>query len=193
MNRIVFATNNHHKLEEIRKITGERYQILSLRDINCNEEIEETGNTLEENAIIKARYIKERYGLNCFADDTGLEVAALNGEPGVHSSRYAGDTCDPIDNMNKLISALKDIDNRSAQFRTVIALIIDNKEYLFDGVVKGKIIDAKRGDAGFGYDPIFVPVGYNKTFAELGNDLKNRISHRAIATEKLVSFLLQKQ
>lgn len=192
MNRIVFATNNHHKLEEIRKIAGERYQILSLRDINCNEDIDETGETLEDNALIKARYIKEKYGMNCFADDTGLEVAALNGEPGVRSSRYAGEACDPIDNMNKLISALKNIDNRSAQFRTVIALIIDNKEYLFDGVVKGEIIDNKRGDAGFGYDPIFVPEGYNKTFAELGSELKNRISHRAIATEKLVNFLLQK-
>lgn len=192
MRKIVFATNNKHKLDEIRRIAGNRYQILSLENINCNENIEETGDTLDDNALIKARYINEKYGMDCFADDTGLEVEVLNGAPGVHSSRYAGEACDPVDNMNKLISVLQGASNRSAQFRTVIALITNNEEHLFDGVVKGVIIDEKRGTNGFGYDPIFVPDGYDKTFAELGNELKNRISHRSIATEKLIDFLLQK-
>jgi len=190
MKEMVFATNNPHKLDEIRKIGEGRLRILSLADIDCREEIEETGNTLEENALIKARFIKEKYGYDCFADDTGLEVDALKGAPGVYSARYAGEGCSFTDNMDKLLAALQGIENRTAQFRTVIALVLNGKEYLFDGVIKGKIIDEKRGSTGFGYDPIFMPDGYDKTFAELGNEVKNSISHRALAMEKLVDFLV---
>ncbi|MEA5129322.1 MAG: non-canonical purine NTP diphosphatase [Proteiniphilum sp.] len=190
MKEMVFATNNPHKLDEIRKIGEGRLRILSLADIDCHEEIEETGNTLEENALIKARFIKEKYGYDCFADDTGLEVDALKGAPGVYSARYAGEGCSFTDNMDKLLTALQGIENRTAQFRTVIALVLNGKEYLFDGVIKGKIIEEKRGSTGFGYDPIFMPDGYDKTFAELGNEVKNTISHRALAMEKLVDFLI---
>ncbi|WP_352421026.1 non-canonical purine NTP diphosphatase [Proteiniphilum sp.] len=190
MKEMVFATNNPHKLDEIRKIGEGRLRILSLADIDCREEIEETGNTLEENALIKARFIKEKYGYDCFADDTGLEVDALKGAPGVYSARYAGEGCSFTDNMDKLLAALQGIENRTAQFRTVIALVLNGKEYLFDGVIKGKIIEEKRGSTGFGYDPIFMPDGYDKTFAELGNEVKNSISHRALAMEKLVNFLV---
>lgn len=189
MKKIVFATNNKHKLDEIRKITTGRIEILSLSDINCNEEIEETGTTLEENALIKARYIKNKYGYDCFGDDTGLEVVALNGEPGVYSSRYAGEQCNPQDNMNKLISAMQGADSRNAQFRTVIAAILNDKEHLFEGVVKGEIITEKRGSNGFGYDPVFMPSGYNQTFGELSDEVKNGISHRAVAMEKFIAFL----
>lgn len=191
MRKMVFATNNAHKLDEIRKITEGRLHILGLSDINCHEEIEETGTTLEENALIKARFVKEKYGYDCFADDTGLEVDALDGAPGVYSARYAGEKCTFNDNMDKMLVALQGIENRTAQFRTVIALVINGKEHLFDGVIKGKIIEEKRGDTGFGYDPIFMPEGYGQTFAELGNDVKNSISHRALAMEKLVGFLLK--
>lgn len=186
MRKIVFATNNKHKLEEIRNISEGNLEILSLADINCYDDIEETAETLEENALIKARHIKNKYGYDCFADDSGLEVEALNGAPGVYSSRYAGDKCDPIDNMKKLITVLQGVENRKAQFRTVIALIIDNTEHLFEGVIKGKIIDEMRGEGGFGYDPIFIPEGSSKTFAELGVEYKNKVSHRAIATNKLM-------
>ena len=189
MKKIVFATNNKHKLDEIRKITTGRIEILSLSDINCNEEIEETGTTLEENALIKARYIKNKYGYDCFGDDTGLEVVALNGEPGVYSSRYAGEQCNSQDNMNKLISAMQGADSRNAQFRTVIAAILNDKEHLFEGVVKGEIITEKRGSSGFGYDPVFMPSGYNQTFGELSDEVKNGISHRAVAMEKFIAFL----
>ena len=189
MKKIVFATNNKHKLDEIRKITAGKIEILSLSDINCNEDIEETGTTLEENALIKVRYIKNKYGYDCFGDDTGLEVEALNGEPGVYSSRYAGEQCDPQDNMNKLISALQGADNRNAQFRTVIAAILNDKEHLFEGVVKGHITTEKHGNNGFGYDPVFMPSGYNQTFGELSDEVKNGISHRAVAMEKLIVFL----
>jgi XTP/dITP diphosphohydrolase len=189
MKKIVFATNNKHKLDEIRKITTGRIEILSLSDINCNEDIEETGTTLEENALIKARYIKNKYGYDCFGDDTGLEVVALNGEPGVYSSRYAGEQCNPQDNMNKLISAMQGADSRNAQFRTVIAAILNDKEHLFEGVVKGEIITEKRGSNGFGYDPVFMPSGYNQTFGELSDEVKNGISHRAVAMEKFIAFL----
>ena len=189
MKKIVFATNNKHKLDEIRKITAGKIEILSLSDINCNEDIEETGTTLEENALIKVRYIKNKYGYDCFADDTGLEVEALNGEPGVYSSRYAGAQCNPQDNMNKLLDALQGIDNRNAQFRTVIAVTLNNNEHLFEGVVKGHITTEKHGSNGFGYDPIFMPIGYNNTFGELSDEVKNGISHRAVAMEKLIAFL----
>lgn len=188
--KIVFATNNKHKLEEIRSIVNGKIEILSLADINCYEEIEETGSTLEENALIKARYVKVNYGYNCFADDSGLEVEALNNEPGVLSSRYAGELCDPQDNMDKLLMKLENADNRSARFRTVISLLINDEQLLFEGVIYGSIIHEKRGEHGFGYDPIFIPDGYSNTFAELGSKIKNKISHRAIATEKLVKHLL---
>lgn len=190
MKEIVFATNNPHKLHEIRKIGAARLRVLSLSDIGCHEEIEETGSTLEENALIKAKFVKAKYGYDCFADDTGLEVEALDGAPGVYSARYAGNGCTPEDNMVKLLAALQGIENRAARFRTVIALIMNGKEHLFDGVIKGKIIEEKRGTAGFGYDPIFMPDGHDKTFAELGEEVKNSISHRALAMEKLVDFLL---
>jgi XTP/dITP diphosphohydrolase len=191
MNKIVFATNNKHKLDEIRQITAGKLEILSLSDINCHDEIEETGATLEANALIKAQYIKQKYGFDCFADDTGLEVEALNGAPGVISARYAGEHCSPQDNMKKLLHELKKMQektNRKASFRTVIALILGADKYFFEGEIEGEIIEKESGAAGFGYDPIFKPVGYNETFAELGDEVKNRISHRALATNRLVEF-----
>lgn len=191
MKKLVFATNNQHKLNEIREITDGKLRILGLADISCREEIEETGGTLEENALIKARFVREKYGYDCFADDTGLEVEALDGAPGVYSSRYAGNGCNPVDNMDKLLTALQGTENRAAQFRTVIALVINGEEHLFEGVIKGQIIKEKRGATGFGYDPVFMPDDYDQTFAELGNEVKNSISHRALAMEKLVGFLLK--
>lgn len=191
MKGIVFATNNKHKLDEIRKIAAGKLQILSLSDINCHEDIEETGTTLEANALIKAKYVKDTYGYDCFADDTGLEVEALDGLPGVYSSRYAGEACRPADNMNKLLTVLKDTENRKARFRTVIALILNNEEHYFEGTINGEITLEERGKAGFGYDPLFQPEGYSQTFAELGDDIKNSISHRALATQKLMKFLLK--
>lgn len=192
MKKIVFATNNRHKLEEIRKITQGSLEILSLTDIGCNEEIDETGITLNENALIKATYVKERYGFDCFADDTGLEVDALEGAPGVYSARYAGEACRPEDNMEKLLAEMKETENRRAQFRTVIALRCNGENHLFEGVIRGSIIREKKGNEGFGYDPIFMPEGYDKTFAELGTEVKNQISHRAVATGKLMHFLLER-
>lgn len=187
--KLVVATNNAHKLEEISAILGNEMELLSLKDIHCNTDIPETADTLEGNARQKAMYIHENYGMDCFADDTGLEVEALNGAPGVFSARYAGDGHDSEANMQKLLKELEGKENRKAQFRTAICLIMEGKEYLFEGIVKGHIIEEKRGGAGFGYDPIFVPEGYDQTFAELGNDVKNTISHRARAVEKLCTFL----
>src|SRR5690554_2208429 len=192
MKKIVFATNNQHKLEEIRKITQGSLEILSLTDIGCNEEIDETGITLNENALIKATYVKERYGFDCFADDTGLEVDALEGAPGVYSARYAGEACRPEDNMEKLLAEMKETENRRAQFRTVIALHCNGENHLFEGVIRGSITREKKGNEGFRYDPIFMPEGYDKTFAELGIEVKNQISHRAVATGKLMHFLLER-
>lgn len=189
--KIVFATNNRHKLDEIRKITEGKIEILSLADIDCYEEIPETGTTLEENALQKAQFIKDKFGFDCFADDTGLEVDALEGAPGVYSSRYAGEACNPHDNMDKMLLEMQGVENRKACFRTVITLILNGKQHFFEGVINGEIICEKRGAAGFGYDPIFLPDGYTQTFAELGDDIKNKISHRAIATQKLVEFLLR--
>lgn len=189
MKALVFATNNKHKLEEVKKITQGLVQILSLSDINCHDDIPETADTLEGNALLKARYVKEHFGYDCFADDTGLEVEALNNAPGVYSARYAGPNNDSEANMTKLLSEMKNIENRKARFRTSIVLLLDGKEYLFDGIIQGNIIKEKKGSAGFGYDPIFMPEGYTKTFAELGDDIKNSISHRALAVNKLVSFL----
>lgn len=190
--KIVFATNNLHKLEEIRKISEGQLEILSLSDINCHDDIPETGDTLQENALIKARFVKEKYDLDCFADDTGLEVEALNNAPGIFSSRYAGEDGNSENNMRKLLHDLNNIENRSARFRTVIALILHNEEHFFEGEIGGEIITIKKGTNGFGYDPIFKPNGYDNTFGELSNEIKNRLSHRAIATQKLVSFLLSK-
>jgi non-canonical purine NTP pyrophosphatase (RdgB/HAM1 family) len=190
--KIVFATNNLNKLTEIRKIMGNNFEIVSLSDIGCHEDIPEKGQTLKDNALIKARYIYEKYHINCFADDTGLEVDALGGAPGVYSARYAGgEGHDSNANMKKLLSELENVSNRKARFRTVIALIIDGKETTFEGIVNGEIIRVRRGGEGFGYDPIFQPEGYNQTFAEMGLDIKNHISHRAKATQKLADYLLK--
>ncbi len=200
--KIVFATNNQHKLDEIRAILGSSFEVVSLSDIGCHEDIPETGDTLEDNALQKAQYIFDKYHLDVFADDTGLEVDALNGAPGVYSARYAGDGHDSEANMQKLLAELGDNDQRKARFRTVIALI-ENKDvcpcgctsikqiHRFEGIVDGEIIREKRGGEGFGYDPIFQPEGYSQTFAELGLDIKNHISHRARATQKLAEYLLK--
>lgn len=190
--KLVFATNNRHKLEEVRAILGNSIQVLSLNDINCHDEIPETAETLEGNALIKARYIYENYGCNCFADDTGLEVDALNGEPGVYSARYAGNNYDSEANMHKLLQNLTGENNRKAQFRTVIALIINGEENIFDGIVKGSISEIKKGDSGFGYDPIFIPEGFSESFAQMTSEQKNSISHRYRATEKLNDYLRKK-
>lgn len=187
--KLVFVTNNAHKLEEISSILGEKMELLSLKDIQCTADIPETADTLEGNAIQKAEYIHRHYGLDCFADDTGLEVEALDGAPGVYSARYAGEGHDSEANMQKLLHNLEGKDNRKAQFRTAICLIMDNEQHLFEGICRGEIIKEKRGGAGFGYDPIFVPEGYTETFAELGNDIKNTISHRAKAVQMLCEFL----
>ena len=188
--KIVFATNNLNKLTEIRNILGNRFEVVSLEEIGCNEDIPEKGQTLKDNALIKAQYVYDKYHVNCFADDTGLEVEALGGAPGVYSARYAGGAGhDSEANMKKLLSELEDKDNRKARFRTVIALIIDDKTTCFEGIVNGEITREKRGGEGFGYDPIFKPSGYSQTFAELGTGVKNQISHRARATQKLVQYL----
>lgn len=186
---LVFATNNKHKLKEVVTILSNNIKLLSLNDINCNIDIPETANTLEDNALLKAKYIYDNYNMNCFADDTGLEIEALNNEPGVYSARYAGENKDPEANMLKVLDALKKETNRKARFRTVISLIIDGKQYSFEGIINGKITDCKQGNSGFGYDPIFIPEGYNQTFAELGDNIKNKISHRALAINKLCNFL----
>ena len=187
---LVFATNNAHKLSEVSTILGDKIKLLSLKDINCNDDIPETADTLEGNALLKARYIYDKYGVDCFADDTGLEVEALNGAPGVYSARYAGgDGHDSEANMNKLLDNLQGESNRNARFRTVVAMILNGEEYLFEGIVNGTIIEAKRGTTGFGYDPIFMPESYTETFAELGEEVKNQISHRSRAVHKLCKFL----
>ena len=191
--RLVFATNNKNKLSEIRDILGKDIEVLSLKDINCNVDIPETADTLEGNSMQKAEYIYDNYGMNVFADDTGLEVEALNGEPGVYSARYAGgEGHDSEANMKKLLSNLSGITNRKARFRTSVALILDGEKYLFEGVVNGEILEEKSGTEGFGYDPIFKPDGYDKSFAELGIEIKNKISHRANAIKKLTEFLKTK-
>lgn len=191
--KLVFATNNLHKLEEVSYILRNEIDLLSLNDINCHTDIPETSDTLEGNALLKAQFVHNNYGLNCFADDTGLEVEALNGKPGVYSARYAGNVHNSEANMLKLLQDMEGIKNRNAQFRTVISLILDKKEYQFEGVIKGIIIEEKRGLSGFGYDPIFVPKGYYETFAELGDEIKNKISHRAQAINKLCKFLFSIQ
>ena len=190
--KLVFATNNAHKLEEIRSMLGDRIEISSLADIHCQADIPETADTLEGNARQKAMYIYENYGLDCFADDTGLEVEALGGAPGVYSARYAGgEGHDSQANMNKLLKEMEEKSNRKAQFRTIISLIEKGEEKQFEGIVKGEIIREKKGESGFGYDPVFQPEGYHETFAELGNEIKNKISHRARAVKALCEYLLK--
>lgn len=202
--KIVFATNNKNKLSEIREILGSSFEVMSLADIGCHEDIPETGDTLLDNAIQKSRYVFEKYGYDCFADDTGLEVDALDGEPGVHSARYAeGTDHDSNANMDKLLRKLGDETQRTARFRTVISLLQKQESgdgagegsvlHIFEGKVEGSIIYEKRGAEGFGYDPIFMPEGYDKTFAELGLDVKNQISHRARAVKKLADYLLKNE
>jgi len=186
---LVFASNNKNKIKEIQSILPETIKILSLEEIGCHEEIPETADTIEGNAILKANYVTEKYGYDCFADDTGLEVTALNGEPGVYSARYAGEQRDANDNMNKLLEALSAKSDRSAQFKTVIALNLKGKQSLFTGIAKGTITLNKTGNQGFGYDPIFQPENYSETFAELSSEVKNKISHRGKATRQLIDFL----
>jgi len=186
--KLVFATNNKHKLEEVQAMLT-NFELVSLADINCFEDIPETADTLEGNAILKANFITEKYGLGCFADDTGLEVEALNNEPGVYSARYAGEDNNAEANMNKLLNNLKNNPNRRAQFKTAIALNIQGKQFIFEGVCKGTILTEKRGESGFGYDPIFMPDGFNRSFAEMNLNEKGSISHRGKAVEKLVTYL----
>ena len=187
--KLVLASNNKHKLEEMRAILGENVEIVSLSDINCHDEIPEEQDTIEGNALQKARYIHDKFGMDCFADDTGLEVECLNGEPGVYSARYAGEHPTFDDNISKLLANMDGKENRNARFRIAIALILDGKEYLFEGEVKGHIIKEYRGKNGFGYDPVFMPDGFNETFAELPSETKNKISHRGNAAKKLAVFL----
>ena len=186
---IVFATNNLHKLTEIREIIGDKFKILSLSEIGCNEDIPETASTLEGNAEIKARYVKEHYGYDCFADDTGLEVEALNGAPGVISARYAGEAHDSQANMDLLLKNMRCEENRNARFRTVIALLVNDELTLIDGIVEGEIMLEREGEGGFGYDPIFKPIESEFTFAQMSSEEKNKISHRGRATAKLIEKL----
>lgn len=187
--KIVFATNNKHKLDEVRKIVAGKIDIVSLEDIGCYDDIPETADTLEGNALLKANYVKNKFGLDCFADDTGLEVEALDNAPGVFSARYAGIAHDSEGNMKKLLSEMNGKTNRKAHFRTVIALVRGNETFLFEGLVKGMISMEKKGTNGFGYDPVFIPDGYSQSFAEMGEDVKNTISHRAEAVRKLNDYL----
>lgn len=187
--KLVFATNNKHKLEELQAILGDQFTLLSLTDIECFDEIPEEQPTLEGNARQKAYYIYDKFGMNCFADDTGLEIKALNGEPGVYSARYAGEDKNSEANMKKVLEKLTKINEREARFRTVISLVIDGEEKQFEGIVNGEILTEKRGDSGFGYDPIFKPEGLDQSFAEMGLEDKNKISHRGRAVQKLVDYL----
>ena len=187
--KLVFATHNLNKLKEVKEMVPEGIEILSLSDINCTEEIEETGTTLEENARIKVTYVKDHYGYDCFSDDSGLEIDSLNGAPGVYSARYAGEDKNNYNNIKKVWKNLKDKENKNGQFRTIIAADIKGKKSLFEGIIRGTLINEKRGDGGFGYDPIFVPTGHSKTFAELEKKVKNIISHRAKAFSFFVKDL----
>lgn len=186
---LVFATNNEHKLKELQALLGNKIRLLSLNDIGCTDEIPEEQPTLEGNASQKAFYVFNKFGYNCFADDTGLEIEALNGEPGVYSARFAGEEKDPQANMDKVLHLMEKIKNRKARFRTVISLVIDGAEMQFEGIVEGEILTAKQGEKGFGYDPLFMPAGFQKTFAEMDLSEKNGISHRGRAVEKLVHYL----
>jgi len=187
--KLVFATNNPHKLQEINQLLDDSIELLSLGDINCVEEIPENQETIEGNAAEKSFYIWNKYGINCFADDTGLEIEALNGEPGVYSARYAGEEKSPEKNMDLVLQKLFEIKNRNARFKTVISLVMDGKETQFEGIVNGRILEEKRGKTGFGYDPIFQPEESHLSFAEMSMDEKNKISHRGRAVQKLVDYL----
>lgn len=189
MMKIVFATNNAHKLDEVRQVVGDKFALVSLRECGIVEDIPENEPTLEGNALAKARYIYERTGADCFADDTGLEVDALGGEPGVRSARYATDGHDDEANKRLLLERLQGVENRAAQFRTAVALIMGGKEYLFEGIVRGRIATEQLGEGGFGYDPLFIPEGYGRTFAQMSAEEKNAISHRGRAVRKLAEFL----
>ena len=191
MHQLVFATNNSHKLRELGEILKGEFKLLSLNDISCADDIPETGDTLEANASQKSFYIWERYHIDCFSDDSGLEVEALNGEPGVHSARYAGEGRNSDDNVSKLLSEMEDVMNRKACFRCLISLVINGREFLFEGRVDGKILTERKGTEGFGYDPVFCPDGYDQSFAEMEAELKNGMSHRGRAVQKLVSFLTE--
>lgn len=190
--KIVFATNNQHKLRELQQILGNQFELLSLDDIKCFEEIPETSPTIEGNSMQKAEYVYHKFKIDCFADDTGLEIEALDGRPGVKSARYAGDGRDMDQNIEKVFSELENTDNRNARFKTVISLILNGEKHQFEGIINGKIIKVKKGQGGFGYDPVFMPKGYDITFAEMDAGLKNKISHRGIAVQKLVQFLTKK-
>lgn len=190
---IVFASNNKHKLEEVTDILSSKYYVVSLAEIGCFDDIPETSDTLEGNALLKARHVFDKYHIDCFADDTGLEVEALSGRPGVYSARYAGEGCSYQDNVNKLLAEMEGITNRRARFRTVIALIAGNQVRYFEGVVNGSISTEKKGNSGFGYDPVFIPDGYDQTFAEMTAGLKNTISHRALAVGNLAKALLDQE
>jgi XTP/dITP diphosphohydrolase len=187
--KLVFASNNKNKIAEIQQLIGDKFEIVSLQDIGCTEDIPETAETIEGNAILKAQYVYDKYGLSCFADDTGLEIDALQGEPGVYSARYAGEQKNADDNMALVLQKLENKTNRSAQFKTIIALNFGSEHFLFEGIVKGTITPVKRGNEGFGYDPIFQPEGFDVTFAEMSMQQKATISHRGKAVEKLVNFL----
>ena len=192
MNQLIFATHNAHKADEVKAIVGNLFEVKNLSDINFFDEIPETGNTFKENAFQKVKYLHDKLNCNCFADDSGLSVDALNGEPGIFSARYAGEPSNSQRNTEKLLDALKNISNRKAQFTCVIAVILDGQPHFFEGVIHGTITETPYGEGGFGYDPIFIPDGYDKTFAELPADIKNKISHRAIALEKFKQFLNSK-
>lgn len=190
--KIVFATNNAHKLQEVREILGAGFEVVSLKELGCTDDIPETADTLQGNSLLKAEYIHDRYGCNCFADDTGLEIDALNGAPGVYSARFAGEPSNPQANREKVLNLMKDATNRNARFRTVVTLILDGEVYTFEGKVEGQITTDERGNSGFGYDPIFQPEGYAETFAELPAETKNAISHRGRAMQKFAQFLLNR-
>lgn len=192
MKKLVFATNNEHKLSEVRSILSSDYEIISLKDLNCHDDIPETADTLEGNAFLKVKYIYDKFGKDCFADDTGLEIDALGGAPGVFSARFAGENHDAQKNMTKVLELMSDQKNRKACFRTVIALILDGETIYFEGKVEGTISQYQKGESGFGYDPIFIPDGYDLSFAELSSEEKNQISHRAFAINKLAIFLQKK-
>lgn len=187
--KLVFATNNDHKLKEVQQMLSDEIELLSLKDIGCFEDIDETATTLEGNAKLKADYVTQQYGYNCFADDTGLEVESLHGAPGVYSARYGGEHGNSEKNIAKLLLNLESKNNRKGQFRTIVALNLNNKHYSFQGICKGEILKEKTGEGGFGYDPVFKPQGFSQSFAEMSSEDKNRISHRGIAIQKLVQFL----
>lgn len=186
--KLIFATNNPHKIREVNEVLGGSFEVLGLQDIQCTEELPETHDTIRENALEKARFVHGKYGVDCFSEDSGLEIDALHGEPGVHTAHYAGSR-DADANMQLVLDKMAGKTDRSARFRTVIALILHGREYSFEGVVEGSILKEKRGTGGFGYDPIFVPMGYEHSFAEMSSDIKNQISHRAKATRALTAFL----